>query len=107
MTVFLRPGSAYKDFDGIMNDLEYYKVKIPFDQVKVPCHMIHGDADPDIKYEQAVQAHAGIADSILITQVDSGHGLNYDPKFKVNFSQQIEFAKKHCGMEFDQQILDK
>jgi hypothetical protein len=67
MTFFLRPGSAYKDFDGMINDLEYYKVKIPFDQVKVPCHMIHGDADSDIKYEQAVQAHAGIVDSILIT----------------------------------------
>ena len=107
MQNFMKPGSAYLDFDGMLNDLEYYKVKIPFDQVKVPTHMIHGDCDEEIHYSQAVQAHAGIVDSILITQVNDGHGLNYNPKFKENFAQQIEFAKKHCVMEYDEEILNK
>ena len=80
-------GPAYPDhYDGIINDLEYYKVAIPFDQVKVPVHMIHGDADADIKYEQAVQAQKGIADSILITQVDGGHSCNTHPNYKENFA---------------------
>jgi len=61
--------AAYPDHyqGGMMNDLEYYKVPIPFDQVKVPTHIIHGDADADIRYEQAVQAHKGIEGCILIT----------------------------------------
>ena len=55
MQDFMKPGSAYPDnFPTMVNDLEYYKTKIPFDQVKVPTHMIHGDADPDINYSQSV-----------------------------------------------------
>ena len=63
---FMNNCAAYPDFydTGFMNDIEYYKVKIPFDQVKVPVHMIHGTADPDIFYTQAEQAHAGIPDRL-------------------------------------------
>ena len=109
MKGFMACGAAYPDhFDGGMaNDLEYYKVKIPFDQVKVPVHMIHGDADADILYSQAVQAHKGIADSILITQENCGHSCNIHPKFKENWAQQIAFARKHCGMAYDEEILKK
>jgi hypothetical protein len=49
---FMINGAAYPEhFAGMLNDLEYYKMPIPFDKVKVPVHIIHGDADADIKYE--------------------------------------------------------
>lgn len=37
-------------WDGMVADLEYYKIKIPFEQVKVPTIMIHGECDEDIPY---------------------------------------------------------
>jgi pimeloyl-ACP methyl ester carboxylesterase len=86
---FMNNCAAYPDFydTGFMNDIEYYKVKIPFDQVKVPVHMIHGTADPDIFYTQAEQAHAGIADSILVTLENAGHTLQISPMYKEAFAQ--------------------
>ena len=85
---FMKNGAAYPDHydNGIMNDVEYYKVKIPFDQVKVPVHMMHGTADPDVFYTQAEQAHAGIADSILVTLENAGHTLNISPMYKEAFA---------------------
>ena len=84
----MKNGAAYPDHydNGIMNDVEYYKVKIPFDQVKVPVHMMHGTADPDVFYTQAEQAHAGIADSILVTLENAGHTLNVSPMYKEAFA---------------------
>ena len=69
--------------------------------------MIHGDTDADIPYSQAVQAHEGIVDSILVTQPNGTHSCFYHENYKENFAQQIAFAKKHCGMPYDQEILGK
>jgi len=41
-------------YDAMVVDLDYYKLTIPFDQVKVPTHMIHGNCDNDIPYSQSV-----------------------------------------------------
>jgi hypothetical protein len=51
MGIFVCLGPCYPaGYDAMVNDLEYYKEPIPFDQVKVPVHMIHGVCDDDIPY---------------------------------------------------------
>lgn len=59
---FFALGAAYPEayYEAIGYDLDYYKDVIPYDQIKVPVHMIHGDLDGDIPFTQAEQAHAGI-----------------------------------------------
>jgi pimeloyl-ACP methyl ester carboxylesterase len=105
---FMKNGAAYPWYwDAMMNDTQYMREKVPFDQVKCPVHIIHGTADTDIKYSQAVQLHEGIPGSILVTQDRGGHWVNVHPNFKENYAQQVAFLKKHCGMPFDEEILNK
>ena len=68
--------------------------------------MIHGDCDDDINYSNAVRGHEGIKDSILITQKRGTHSCQFHEDWNAHFDQQMAFAKKHCGMEFDQAALD-
>lgn len=37
-------------FDGILNDLDMYEVKIPFEKITVPTLILHGDLDGDVVY---------------------------------------------------------
>lgn len=107
MPIFPALGPCYPaGFDAMCVDIDYYKIKIPFDQVKVPVHMIHGECDNDIPYTQAVQAHKGIEGSILITEKNGTHSCQNHPEWNAHIDQQMAFAKKNCGMQFDQAILD-
>lgn len=75
MSVFPALGACWPEtfWEAMLVDMNYYKVTIPFDQVTVPIHMIHGECDNDIPYSQAVQAKAGIPHAILITQPNGTH----------------------------------
>jgi hypothetical protein len=42
----------------------------------------------------------------LITQKRGTHSVWFHEDFKVHNEQQMAFAKKHCGMEYDQAALD-
>ena len=76
MCHFMKLGCAYPvSWDAMSTDLEYYEDKIPFDQVKCPVHMIHGDCDNDIEYAQSVQAHEGIPGSVFVTIKKGTHSL--------------------------------
>jgi hypothetical protein len=68
--------------------------------------MIHGDCDDDINYSNAERAHKGIPHSILITQKKGTHSCQNHPDWNQHVDQQFAFAKKHCGMEYDQAALD-
>lgn len=69
--------------------------------------MIHGDCDNDVHYVNAVRAQEGIKDSILLTLKHGTHSVWYHEDFPVYMEQQMAFAKKHCGMEYDQAALDR
>ena len=52
--IFSYFGAIYPhNYDAMIVDIKFFKEIIPFDQVKVPVHMIHGDADYDINVKQA------------------------------------------------------
>ena len=69
--------------------------------------MIHGDCDSDVHYANAIRGHKGIKDSILVTQKHGTHSVWYHEDFNVQMEQQMAFAIKHCGMEYDQAALDR
>lgn len=77
LAIFPALGACWPEtfWEAMLVDMEYYQEKIPFEQVTVPVHMIHGDCDNDIPYTQAVQAKAGIPHAILITQPNGSHSL--------------------------------
>lgn len=51
LPVFVAIGALWPEsWDTYLVDMEYYKVKIPFEKIKTPCLMIHGDCDDDINY---------------------------------------------------------
>jgi len=51
MEFFALSGAIYPDgYDTMLVDMKYYREDIPFDQVKIPVHHIHGDCDDDINY---------------------------------------------------------
>jgi len=75
--------------------------------VKVPTHIIHGDCDNDVYYVNALRAHEEIKDSILITLKHGTHGVWYHEDYPVYYAQQMAWAKKLCGMEYDQAALDR
>jgi hypothetical protein len=55
MAFFAMSAAMYPEsYDTMLVDMEYYKEVIPFDQIKVPVHHIHGDCDDDINYSQAL-----------------------------------------------------
>lgn len=74
LDTFATFGAIYPEsWDTMLLDMQYYKTTIPFDQVKVPVFMIHGECDADISYSQAEQAVKGIEGAILITQPRGTH----------------------------------
>ena len=51
LPIFVAIGALWPEsWDTYLVDMEYYKVKIPFEKIKTPCLMIHGDCDDDINY---------------------------------------------------------
>ena len=40
-------------FDTMLHELEGYKERVPFEEVKVPTLICHGDRDGDIPFDQA------------------------------------------------------
>ena len=108
LTTFMCMGPCYPEsYETMLVDMQYYKVDIPFDQVKCPVFMIHGDHDDDINYSNSERAHRGIPGSILITQKRGTHSCQHHPDWNAHIDAQMAFAKKHCGMEYDQAALDK
>lgn len=69
-------------FDTCASDLKYFKTPIPLGDVKVPVHLIHGDCDVDVPYEQSVQAHKAIEGSIFITAKGGTHTTNFHEDWK-------------------------
>jgi len=80
---FLWFGAIYADefWEATKNDIEIYLEKIPFDQITVPTHIMHGDMDKDVDFINAEKAHAGIKGSILVKQENGDHNTNYHPDY--------------------------
>lgn len=76
-------GAVYKDefWEAIKNDTNFYLEKIPFDQVTVPTHIMHGDMDKDVDISNAEKAAAGIKGSVFIRQEGGDHNTNFHPDF--------------------------
>jgi len=54
MEFFAMSAALYPEsYDTMLVDMIYYREDIPFDQIKVPVHHIHGNCDDDINYSQA------------------------------------------------------
>jgi len=110
LAVFPAYGALYPHYETYKVDLDYYKDVLPLDQVKVPTHMIHGECDDDIRYENAVRGHEGIKGSILITEKRGTHSCQFHEDWNAHIDQQMAFAKKHSGLTLtpeDQAALDK
>lgn len=108
MCHFMKLGCSYPgSWDAMSTDLEYYEDKIPFEKVTCPVHMIHGDCDNDIEYNQSVQAHAGIPGSVFVTIEKGTHSLQFHESWKEANRQQFEFGKKACGMPYDEELVNK
>ena len=43
----------------------------------------------------------------MVTQKRGTHAVWFHEDFPVHMEQQMAFAKKHCGMEYDQVALDR
>ena len=91
----LGPMAYHDTWTGLLNDVQEYKVPIPFDQVKVPTLILHGDHDGDVDFSNAEKAHAGIKDSELIIAKKGGHMLMINEGYKEHLAAQNEFIKKH------------
>jgi hypothetical protein len=52
MAIFPMSGALYPEsfWDGMIADLDYYKVKIPLEEIKIPTIINHGQCDDDIPY---------------------------------------------------------
>jgi len=108
LPVFIAIGALWPEsWDTYMVDFEYYEEKIPFDQIKVPTIMVHGDCDDDINYSNSLNAHKGIEGSILITQKNGSHSCQFHEDYTAHFDTSMEFAKKHLGLKYDEEILNK
>ena len=108
LSAFIAIGAMWPEsWDTILVDMEYYKEKIPFDQIKVPTIMVHGDCDDDINYSNSLNAHKGIEGSILITQKNGSHSCQFHGDDTTHFDTSMEFAKKHYGLKYDEEILNK
>lgn len=68
-------------WDGFMTDMEYYKTPIPFEQIKVPTLILHGDMDKDVPFANAEKAHAGIVGSELIIAKKGSHLIWYHEEY--------------------------
>lgn len=107
MRIFPMIGPLWpSSWEAMIVDLDYYKEKIDFSQIKTPTHIIHGDCDDDIPYQQSVNAAAGIEGAIFLTQKRGTHSCQFHPEWNSHIDHQMSFAKKHCGLDFDQAKYD-
>jgi pimeloyl-ACP methyl ester carboxylesterase len=70
MTLF---GIYPESYEGMVNDMQYYQDPIPYELVKCPVHILHGDHDADINISNAERIHKGIPHSELKVMVGGGH----------------------------------
>ena len=65
---------------GMAFDIEHFlSEKLPFGDVKAPTLICHGKIDAGIDFQQAEQAHAGIAGSELHAVENGTHIIAFDP----------------------------
>jgi pimeloyl-ACP methyl ester carboxylesterase len=86
MAIFPAFGALYPEsWDTMVVDMEYYKDVLPLDQIQVPTHMIHGECDADIKYENAERAIKEIPGAILITPPLGTHSCQFHSNWPRDF----------------------
>ena len=85
-------------FDALVWDIEHYKDVIPFENVKVPALICHGDKDADIGVHCAEAANA-IPGSELNVIKDGCHILMLHPDYdELVFRKQVNFVKANLKM---------
>ena len=90
------PMSQYPEsWAGLVNDNYQNMKRIPFEKVKVPTLIMHGDADCDVPFSHAEKAHAGIEGSELLTLKNGCHALQTHEEYLKYVQLQLDFLKKH------------